>query len=410
MVLFAGKVKAQAIYFLDPIKNPQYEYYSPLLDLSLSSGTLLREEKINSSWRNANKSVGLRDAQGNQTLFNSTDWDTTAGQWMTPSNEFIQSFGYDAQNRVTSRNSVVKNDGDVVMVMNRTYSYDANGRLNPARGLDTIFQGSVGIGLVGVDSFVYDANGRMSERIFAREISGMYMISSRMLYTYNANGKLIETLVQDYNSSGMSWEDNERFTYTWDGNNMVVQLKENYNDPMWENSEVDSFFYTGTKITKIVSYQDNSGSWDEGSMELITYNGDKFATLEEYTWDGSDMVADVKTVFNYTGDNFTSAYIYAWTGSDWEADYSQRITVVGSNGIASKSKVNFSIYPNPANDKMTINGLSGNYSLEVFDMNGSKVNAKQIGEQVDVSALTPGVYMLKINAENTTSVKKFVKN
>lgn len=69
----------------------------------------------------------------------------------------------------------------------------------------------------------------------------------------------------------------------------------------------------------------------------------------------------------------------------------------------------FSISPNPASDFINIGNLQENKIFEIYDLNGKKLMEKELNEgnnQIDVSALANGVYLLK---SDDNSVTKFVK-
>ncbi len=73
----------------------------------------------------------------------------------------------------------------------------------------------------------------------------------------------------------------------------------------------------------------------------------------------------------------------------------------------------FRLYPNPANDQITIelSDATSNYQLEIFDFLGKKVFAYDIQKvgHIDISALTSGTYLIKINSENKTNFIRFIK-
>jgi hypothetical protein len=74
---------------------------------------------------------------------------------------------------------------------------------------------------------------------------------------------------------------------------------------------------------------------------------------------------------------------------------------------------NFSIYPNPAKDFLNVNSkLATIQSVVVSDINGRTVKNvafNQTNVQVNVSDLNAGIYMVTINSEEGSTVKKFVK-
>lgn len=71
------------------------------------------------------------------------------------------------------------------------------------------------------------------------------------------------------------------------------------------------------------------------------------------------------------------------------------------------------IYPNPTNNYVTIDGISSEEikTITVFDVNGKRVYAVLNNNQMDISGLSTGIYMLKIETnEGTVLNDKIVKN
>ncbi len=64
----------------------------------------------------------------------------------------------------------------------------------------------------------------------------------------------------------------------------------------------------------------------------------------------------------------------------------------------------FNIYPNPVKDVLVIEGTYN--TVNIYDVAGKLVLATDAQQAIDVSALSNGVYMLNINAENGTAIKK----
>jgi len=87
--------------------------------------------------------------------------------------------------------------------------------------------------------------------------------------------------------------------------------------------------------------------------------------------------------------------------------------VLGSDDIFSNS---FSVYPNPASEVVVIqsNEVFSDFEITLYDMNGrllySETNAANSNRlQLDVSELSSGMYLLRINSEEKTTVKQLVK-
>ncbi|AFL80592.1 hypothetical protein Aeqsu_1094 [Aequorivita sublithincola DSM 14238] len=82
-------------------------------------------------------------------------------------------------------------------------------------------------------------------------------------------------------------------------------------------------------------------------------------------------------------------------------------------GIQDNQNLEFRLHPNPAKEQITIelSDASSNYQVEIFDILGKRIYTSEIQRvgQIDVSALTSGTYLVKLNSENKSSVVRFVK-
>ncbi|MFD0862245.1 Ig-like domain-containing protein [Sungkyunkwania multivorans] len=74
-----------------------------------------------------------------------------------------------------------------------------------------------------------------------------------------------------------------------------------------------------------------------------------------------------------------------------------------------------SVYPNPAKDILKISDISSLSKIIIYDQHGKEAINKEIDEkdladvQVDVHALQPGIYFMKILADDTVYEAKFIK-
>lgn len=111
--------------------------------------------------------------------------------------------------------------------------------------------------------------------------------------------------------------------------------------------------------------------------------------------------------------------------------YSVSLTATNSNGVSTLVKENFitvnnvnytainefngtvDIHPNPTNGVLNIVATNDCNSLAFFDLNGRKVYetlTRCKTEVIDVTMLEKGIYILKINAENSFQSKKIIVN
>ncbi|ALR31544.1 hypothetical protein ATE47_13910 [Chryseobacterium sp. IHB B 17019] len=68
------------------------------------------------------------------------------------------------------------------------------------------------------------------------------------------------------------------------------------------------------------------------------------------------------------------------------------------------------IFPNPVADMIRISGIDNGQSIQIYNMAGQLVKSEAFDQKINVSQLTSGVYLLKINTKNfQTHEFKFVK-
>ncbi|SRX72677.1 T9SS type A sorting domain-containing protein [Aequorivita antarctica] len=122
--------------------------------------------------------------------------------------------------------------------------------------------------------------------------------------------------------------------------------------------------------------------------------------------------SDFATAISLQTDNKILLTGFSGTSAQDETIFVARYenTILGTEDF---QNMEFRLYPNPANEQITIelSDASSNYLVEIFDVLGKKVYTSEIqkSKSIDVSALAPGTYLVKINSENNTSIARFVK-
>ena len=133
-----------------------------------------------------------------------------------------------------------------------------------------------------------------------------------------------------------------------------------------------------------------------GGMVNTDYNGG-----EDY---GSAIALQPDDKIILAGNTFTGS----GTSEILVARYDN--TVLGTGDF---QNIAFSLYPNPANDYITIdlNGTSSNYQVAIFDMLGKKVYNTEIEgtKQIDVSSLAAGAYFVRLNSNSQATTIRFIK-
>ena len=133
-----------------------------------------------------------------------------------------------------------------------------------------------------------------------------------------------------------------------------------------------------TALTPLVQNQ-----WNSFDVPLSTYVGVILSDLFQFKFDGG------------TGKTFYMDNLYLYNG-----------TV----GISKIDNSDISIYPNPVKSGLFVNGLPQNATVKIFDQRGKLLVNRQNGNnQIDVSNLAKGVYIIQISGKNAVTTKKFIK-
>jgi len=118
--------------------------------------------------------------------------------------------------------------------------------------------------------------------------------------------------------------------------------------------------------------------------------------------------SDMKTASTYTNWDFSTIWSIDANknnGYPYLANYVTGIKTVYSH-------LQFSIYPNPASQFISINNELNISAIQIIDMTGKTV--KQIThvtkDNIDISHLNTGIYLLLVKTDKGTGVKRFVKN
>jgi hypothetical protein len=71
--------------------------------------------------------------------------------------------------------------------------------------------------------------------------------------------------------------------------------------------------------------------------------------------------------------------------------------------------VSWNVFPNPANDVLSVSGLNAPTEAMIIDLQGKVVHVELIDNSTNVSALESGVYFLRLIRDGKVEQRKFVK-
>lgn len=148
----------------------------------------------------------------------------------------------------------------------------------------------------------------------------------------------------------------------------------------------------------------------DGPFELVLFDiiADPNPTTGDITFveNGDPVFNEILFIENYININLGSGTINAYNQNDPSASSISFETLSIDNQILSDATL--SIYPNPVKNTTSIQYNSTIDSLELYDITGKLVQTFY-SKQLNLEHLNSGVYLAKIKKNNTSIIKKIVK-
>lgn len=229
----------------------------------------------------------------------------------------------------------------------------------------------------GKSNYAYDANGRLLSKTTS-SWSGSWILGGKEEYTYTTEGNVLQILTSVFQND--NWVPTILLENTYVNNLLSSYAYSFFNGSSWEIQTKTDMFYNNQDLVETSYYYDySSGAPILTFFQTYTYDNNlNLITLEE-----QNVSENVYTNFSFS------------TFSDYCMS-----TVL----VEDEAAIDFSVYPNPCDDVLTIQFAHDVHAaLGVFDMHGRCVkelrNLRNL-ESIDVSDLSSGIYLLKVNEEN----------
>lgn len=158
--------------------------------------------------------------------------------------------------------------------------------------------------------------------------------------------------------------------------------------------------YVHYSLVNFESPDFNPVQWDS-TGEIIEFIGDDNFMFNTYTLDETVSEWHSPKGLRCFEDSTIGFYDFGIVDScTWWTDVS----------FDEQDAIHFKLYPNPANNTVVIQSaqsLSG--MLEIRDISGRLIKELDYQEQIDISALSPGTYIVVIRSEGLIGRKTFIK-
>ena len=196
-------------------------------------------------------------------------------------------------------------------------------------------------------------------------------------------------------------------TIQYNGNNCQgIVLAEGIDITSYTNMHVDVYIEGSVDVTSKVfnlKFVQQPG----GAALEVNFNAASSPALVAGSWISIDVPVDLSIFtgfkeFGITADNLKNEVWY-----DNLYIYRAATASVDNNAL-----LGFSMYPNPAADKLNISAKETIQNAAVYNVLGKKVMSLEINkssESIDISNLASGIYLIKYNVNDKVGTAKFIK-
>ena len=272
------------------------------------------------------------------------------------------------------------------------------------------------------------------------------------------------TLGSQYIDTANGFQTGKCSIYEFDGTNWV-QLGQDINgEADFDRSGKDAVLNGDGSIVAISAPANNGdGGNDRGSIRVFQFDGTNWVQLGQdidgdqdgavgfevsINGDGT-VVSSGAHFYDTSGENRGVARIYKYDGSEWiqrgidieglAADAHEawstnlsedgNILLTGAYGTSSfrgsvrvfdlsnilsidsiSNELGIVLYPNPASNVVTIDGNFTELQVSIYDMLGKEITYQKVKNQLDVSFLQSGNYLVRLTDGEKSTTHKLIKN
>jgi hypothetical protein len=362
------------------------------------------------AWGNSNLLINRKDADGHFQYLEYSLWDWNAGNWVV-----YNKYQYEREKTngklSTYKASSYFRDQSTQQVRNYLIEDHYEYTNDLISSVNSTYSNSDGAVLVNVDyTFFYDGQGK---RLQDSQLVNLGAYYYNTFYTYNGPGGQCSEQCMLMNRDTVSIN-----YYNYDNSNRLSRFAEfsylnqvpasSYEvlftyDTQGNTSEVTLSFGDSTNLSPVAFYKHGYNNLNK--LQWMTY----------YSYENNQWMKEDSVYITYTGTKADTSYGYmSANGTDWNT-YPNFRFLFDENRVGIKNAENnhlsFSLYPNPAREQVTIN-LDENKPVKrilVTDLLGRQVASySDINTPINISDLTKGIYLVRVETNDAVGVKKLV--
>ncbi len=344
--------------------------------------------------------------------------------------------------------------------------YDSHNRIT--ENLQYYWENSAWLLYSGYKTSYTYANDKVTEIVYQTYNMGTWEQTDKEVYNYNTLGNLAEII--EYEREGNTWEVDEKIVvgYNQGSNQPISFTYQEWENNAWVNTERDIDLvwhdFNNVDLTDFeewnlsgYTYQEwVNGAWVNVDRETTTYQANGSFVLLDQDWENGAWVNDGRTTVTYDDKGyFTLDQEEEWQDGNWVITYGMKATNTyntsndlteviyqtwsaepgsGSGGsykndyrfvytnfqnvLSSREELSplaALVYPNPTVDDLNVKlEKAAIATVKVMSLSGQTLLNTTLtkaleGEQISLSTLPAGTYILQIQSRSGVRTQKIVK-
>ena len=385
--------------------------------MKLDSTVIIEKNSVTGEWEKEMKDEYAYNAEMKNTVLLSSDWNKETGSWEADSKIENE---YNPDGSVSIMRMYDSSDEEPGLKLETTFKafYNSAGQLDSVEYWTTEEQQQK---LTGKQYYEYNESGqlvkmKMWSLMEDDDDNEEFLLVSHREFTYTATGKTKTS------SSYSVMEETEIMTFKtehyYDSSDRLIHTEDrwlNYTSFQLEKTSRTDYDYNseGDISTETYSNWDSDQeNWEPYEKDEYTYNSFSFPNTHFPSFFLLFGVVETPT-FGKAPDE-----INTYEMEDATLEHTSKMKFYYSTGtstFAEKiSDAGFSVYPNPASDKVTFNWKENKATLflEIYQVAGARILKEQVSSGIPVSlaGMDDGIYLFKLNdGKQTIHTGKLIK-
>lgn len=263
----------------------------------------------------------------------------------------------------------------------------------------------------------FNSNNKPDTGLFYKWVNAQWSVDSRATVAYNTNNKLISVIEESWTNS--QFVNSSKTLLSYNSNNQVItERRASWDDfnSIWTVNEQTSYVLDATGNRTSETYTNVSDNTQNRKTE---YNYDTSSLMTGFSnpfknKDGLDYLFQdypfVNKVLSYNDFTYNTSLQTYYNNS--KTTYNYNSAIVLANEKFDTENATISVYPNPTKNQINFQFPNNQMaeSIIILDITGKiMLTQSNSSNQVDVSQLSNGMYIIKANSEGKIFTNKFIK-